>query len=296
MGDVVVVGARAVVDFPHAAANMVTVARAIVLHSDTLGRPSFTMLRLDDQYGDGVPRLASGPNQTTDCALSKGPGSGWERIAPSTGNRLLRQALGQDPDRYRHFECGRQARYVSTMTEIQDRYRLVSNGFDAAVRAATPGQWGAQSPCEQWTARDLVAHVVENHRGVIASVRGGESEPLGADEDPKRAWVSASRAIGEITGDPEEVAKEIDGPTGKMPAGQIIGQFVTMDVLVHTWDLARTIGADERLDEDSVRQAYEALKPMDAVIRQPNVFGPKLEPPPGADLQTEFLYFLGRRA
>ena len=163
-------------------------------------------------------------------------------------------------------------------------------------KAVAPDQWGAQSPCEQWTARDLLAHVVENHRGVIASVRGGESEPLGADEDPKQAWENASRAIGEITGDPEEAAKEMDGPTGKMPAGQIIGQFVTMDVLVHTWDLARTIGADERLDEDSVRQAYEALKPMDSMIRQPNVFGPKLEPPVDADLQTEFLYFLGRRA
>ena len=182
------------------------------------------------------------------------------------------------------------------MSDVQDSYRLVSSGFGAAVRAVTPDQWGAQSPCEQWTARDVVAHVVENHRGVIASVRGGESEPLGADEDPRQAWESASRAIGEITGDPEAVAKEIDGPTGKMPAGQIIGQFVTMDVLVHTWDLARTIGADEHLDEDSVRRAYEALKPMDAMIRQPNVFGPKLEPPMGADLQTEFLYFLGRRA
>jgi hypothetical protein len=64
------------------------------------------------------------------------------------------------------------------------------------------------------------------------------------------------------------VAKEIDGPTGKMPAGRIIGQFVTMDVLVHTWDLARTIGADERLDEDSVRSAYEALKPMDADLER----------------------------
>ncbi len=69
-----------------------------------------------------------------------------------------------------------------------------------------------------------------------------------------------------------------------------------MDVLVHTWDLARTVGADERLDEDSVRHAYEALKPMDAMIRQPRVFGPKLEPPLDADQQKQFLYFLGRRA
>ena len=182
------------------------------------------------------------------------------------------------------------------MTDVQESYRLVSSGFDAAVRGVAPDQWEAQSPCEQWTARDVLAHVVENHRGVIASIRGGESEPLGADEDPRQAWESASRAIGEITRDPDAVAKEMDGPTGKMPAGQIISQFVTMDVLVHTWDLARTIGADERLDEDSVRRAYEALKPMDAMIRQPNVFGPKLEPPAGANLQTEFLYFLGRRA
>ena len=49
-------------------------------------------------------------------------------------------------------------------------------------------------------------------------------------------------------------------------------------------------------NEELVRQAYDGLRPMDAMIRQPGVFGAKLEPPAGADLQTEFLYFLGRRA
>jgi uncharacterized protein (TIGR03086 family) len=186
--------------------------------------------------------------------------------------------------------------YDLEMTEIQDRYRQVSNGFSAAVGAVTPDKWDIQSPCEQWKARDIVAHVVAGHRGVIANVRGGESTPLGAEEDPKKAWEEASGTITDITGDPETLAQEVDGPTGKMQVGEIIGRFVAMDVLVHTWDLARTVGANEHLDEDSVRRAYEALKPMDAMIRQPNVFGPKLEPPPGADLQTEFLYFLGRRA
>jgi len=182
------------------------------------------------------------------------------------------------------------------MTDVQDRYRVVSSGFDAAVRAVTPEKWQAQSPCEQWRARDVVAHVVTGHRRVIAGVRGGEPGSLGAEEDPAQAWQEASRAVDEIAADPLALAKEIDGPVGKMPAGQIIGQFVTMDLLVHTWDLARAVGADERLDQDCVRESYEALKPMDAMIRQPYVFGPKLQPPPGADLQTEFLYFLGRQA
>jgi uncharacterized protein (TIGR03086 family) len=182
------------------------------------------------------------------------------------------------------------------MTEVQDRYRMVSDGFSAVVGAVAPDRWSSQSPCDEWKARDVVAHVVAGHRGVIAAVRGGESEPLGPDEDPQQAWESACQRMVEITGDPEALGMEVDGPAGKMPAGDIIGRFVTMDVLVHTWDLARAVGADERLDEDSVRRAYEALKPMDAMIRQPRVFGPKLEPPGDADLQTEFLYFLGRRA
>jgi uncharacterized protein (TIGR03086 family) len=186
--------------------------------------------------------------------------------------------------------------YSPAMTDVQDRYRKISNSFDAAVRAASPDKWNAQTPCEQWRARDVVAHVVDGHRGVIAAVRGGEPEPVGADDDPTEAWENASRAIDEITGDADVMAREIDGPTGKMAAGDVIGRFMCMDLLVHTWDLARTVGADERLDEDSVRLAYEGLKPMDAMIRQPGIFGPKLEAPADADLQTEFLYFLGRRA
>ena len=182
------------------------------------------------------------------------------------------------------------------MSDVQDSYRRVSDGFDAVVAAVTPEQWGTKSPCEEWKARDVVAHVVEGHRGVIAGVRGGESKPLGENEDPKQAWAEARQGMADITGDPAALAREIDGPTGKMPAGDIISRFVTMDVLVHTWDLARAVGADERLDEDEVRVAYDTLKPMDAMIRMPRVFAAKLEPPAGADLQTEFLYFLGRKA
>ncbi|MGH9094334.1 MAG: maleylpyruvate isomerase N-terminal domain-containing protein, partial [Acidimicrobiales bacterium] len=93
--------------------------------------------------------------------------------------------------------------YALAMTDVRDRYRQVAGGFDAAVRAVTPDKWEAQSPCEQWRARDVVAHVVAGHRSLIAGVGGGEPKPLGADEDPRRAWEEASRAIDEITGDPE---------------------------------------------------------------------------------------------
>lgn len=182
------------------------------------------------------------------------------------------------------------------MTDVHAQYRRIADGFDAVVDAVPPDGWDAQSPCEGWRARDVMAHVIEGHRGLVARVRGGTPAPLGDGEDPVGPWREASRDLAEVTGDPDALAKEIDGPAGTMPAGEIIGKFVVMDLLVHTWDLARTVGADERLDEGAVRDAYEILLPMDERIRQPQIFGPKLDPPPGADLQTELLYFIGRRA
>jgi uncharacterized protein (TIGR03086 family) len=79
-----------------------------------------------------------------------------------------------------------------------------------------------------------------------------------------------------------------------MPAEQMIGRLTCTDVLVHTWDLARAVGGDETLDADAVAGAFSGLKPMDAMIRMPGVFGPKVDAPSDADEQTEFLTFLGR--
>jgi len=180
--------------------------------------------------------------------------------------------------------------------ESVDRYRLIASGFDARVRAAPSDSWGVSSPCSEWKARDVVGHVVGNHRWLATKVKGGDTRPMADDEDPVEAWRSAWGTVLQIAGDPAAMGTAVEGPMGEMPLEQMLGSFVCMDLLVHTWDLARAVGADERLDEDAVRQAYEGLKPMDAVIRQPGVFGPKLEPPSGADLQTEFLYFLGRQA
>jgi hypothetical protein len=81
------------------------------------------------------------------------------------------------------------------------------------------------------------------------------------------------------------------GPT---PYRQIL-DALPEDVLIHTWDIARAIGADETLDVSLVEHVYEHLKPLDDMLRQPWAFGPVTPTPAGADLQTEFLCFVGRR-
>jgi uncharacterized protein (TIGR03086 family) len=92
-----------------------------------------------------------------------------------------------------------------------------------------------------------------------------------------------------------DLSQTVNGPFGPQPAEQVLGRLTCTDVLVHTWDLARSVGGDETLDADAVAGAYSGLKPMDAMIRVPGVFGPKIEPAADADAQTEFLNFLGRK-
>lgn len=75
----------------------------------------------------------------------------------------------------------------------------------------------------------------------------------------------------------------------------MIGRLLCGDTLVHTWDIARSTGQDETLDPVGVSHAFAMLLPNDEAIRGAGSFGPKIEPPPGADEQTRFLCFLGRR-
>jgi uncharacterized protein (TIGR03086 family) len=182
------------------------------------------------------------------------------------------------------------------VSEATDRYQLVASGFDQRVKAVPADRWEAQAPSEEWTARDVVAHVVRNHRSMVAAATGGEAQEMTADEDPGQAWAGAYEDMQTLSRDPDLLSKPVNGPGGPVPLEQALGSLVAMDTHIHTWDLARAVGGDERLDPDVVRFSWELLQPMDAILRRPGVFGPKLDPPADADEQTKLLYFLGRRA
>lgn len=181
------------------------------------------------------------------------------------------------------------------MSEVIERYQGLADQFAERVEATPDDKWSAAAPCEGWTARDVVGHVVGSLRNITVAINGGEAAPFAADEDPKAAWRASYAEAKEALAKPGALDNQVPSPTGPMPLQMMLGRILANDVLVHTWDLARAVGGDERLDQDAVAHAYEGLKPMDAMLRQPGVFGPKVEPPADADLQTQFLCFLGRK-
>ncbi len=71
-------------------------------------------------------------------------------------------------------------------------------------------------------------------------------------------------------------------------------QFYTADVFMHTWDLSRATGQDDRLDPDFCAQLLGGMEQMEEAIRSSGQFGARVDVPVGADTQTRMLGFIGR--
>ena len=68
------------------------------------------------------------------------------------------------------------------------------------------------------------------------------------------------------------------------------------DLLIHTWDLARAIGADESLPEEAVQACYASLqKAPPEMLRGSGNLADPISVPRDADLQARLLAFTGRR-
>ena len=182
------------------------------------------------------------------------------------------------------------------MTEIADRYRRVAEGFTARV-ASVPdddARWGNQSPCDEWKARDVVEHLIGAHQMFFGFI--DHQVPPGPDpaDGALAAWEHTRDAMQAALDDPAVASQEFEGFFGRRPWEQAVDQFVSGDVLIHTWDLAVALGVDDRLPEDEVRRARAGLEGLGDNMRQPGVFGPEVAPPPDADEQDRLLAFVGR--
>ena len=179
---------------------------------------------------------------------------------------------------------------------MAERYRRLAAGFTARVEAVPDDRWASPSPCEEWTARDVVRHVVESSGHFFGLV--GRPVPVGAsvDDDPRAAWAAARNAVQAGLDDPEVASLEFEGRAGRQTFEQAIGRFICADLVVHAWDLARAAGLDERLDPDAVHRVFEAMKGMEDMLRASGAFGEPVEVADDADEQTRLLAFLGRRA
>ncbi len=174
------------------------------------------------------------------------------------------------------------------MSNPAELWTMAAEAFDARFKAIDKTQWGAATPCSEWTVHDLVTHAT----GVQASFGGAIGATIAEDAD----WKTAYAGMKELLATPGALDGTATHPAfGEVPKAMLVG-IATNDLLIHTWDLARAIGADETLPAPAVAAAYAGLQQLPAeAIRVPGRFDNAVDVPADADEQTKMLAFAGRK-
>jgi uncharacterized protein (TIGR03086 family) len=182
-----------------------------------------------------------------------------------------------------------------TVNDDARRHIEVCERFTNAVVQAE-GQWGAATPCREWDVRGVVEHVIGFHDVLL--LRPLQAKPTRPRDDPVQRWVVTVDALTEVLARPGLFDSVVaipavgnNAPT-ELDARTLV-PMLSQDVLVHTWDVARAIGADDQLD-DTLCATFLARLPDDDRLQRGGTFGPAVEVPDDADAQSRLLGRLGR--
>jgi len=180
-------------------------------------------------------------------------------------------------------------------------FRAAVAEFGSRVQQIGDHQWAAATPDEGWAVRDLMNHVVGEDLWAPPLLAGSTIAEIGSrfdgdvlGADPRAAWAAASA---------EAVrAAEADGAMDRivhLSFGDFPGREYTLqllaDHLIHAWDLARAIGADERLDPELVTSCASWFEAVEDAYRSAGAIAARPPVPDGADPQTVLLARFGRQ-
>ncbi len=181
-----------------------------------------------------------------------------------------------------------------------DRYRRIAARFTALVNAVPADSWSNSSPCEGWTALDVLHHVVTTE----ADFLGRMPFAPGAlpDGNPLEApsliggWTTVRDHVQRSLDTPDEAEHEYSGYFGPTTFAATTDQFYAFDLVVHAWDIATAAGLAEyqAIDPTEIARHHVDFADLGATMRQPGLLGPELPPPDDADEQARFLAYLGR--
>jgi uncharacterized protein (TIGR03086 family) len=201
-------------------------------------------------------------------------------VGVNEGFDKLDELLGKGPE------------MTSALESPAQRHAYDAARFTELVESASAGDWARPGPVAQWTALDIVKHLVEWSRGFLEGA-GIELPTLDVEADPVAAWKQHVCDIQAILDAP--AGRVLSNPhTGDKPVDEAIDQFYTGDVWMHSWDLAKALGREPDLGQERCSVALAAMVPIEQLLRDSGQFGPAVPVADNASPQDKLIAFIGR--
>lgn len=145
-------------------------------------------------------------------------------------------------------------------------------GLGALVAQVGPAEMQLSTPCDGWSTRDLLNHVIGGALMFADAFGGAPLRDISGrlpdivGDDPGGAFGGAVEQFGAAAQQPGAMERVLPLPVGAM-SGQTFLRFAAFDLTVHSWDLATTLGAPLDLPDDLVvevdRFAHLVLDPWE---------------------------------
>jgi uncharacterized protein (TIGR03086 family) len=183
--------------------------------------------------------------------------------------------------------------------DVPTQHQVAAAAFDRLVDQVGDGQWCEPTPCAAWNVHQLVNHVVYENRWAVPLFAGKtvadiadtyDGDLLGAD--PVAAWRESAAEARAAIDTSDAMTRTVHLSFGDV-TGADYGHQLVADLLVHGWDLARAIGADESLDAALVDHVAAWFAGWEDGYRAAGAVGPR-QPAPGGDRAAELLAAFGR--
>jgi uncharacterized protein (TIGR03086 family) len=173
--------------------------------------------------------------------------------------------------------------------------------FGAVVGRLSDADWDRPSPCEGWTALDVLGHVSTALAMGTSLLRG---------EQP--TWPEFDRPADVVQGDPAAFWAALPGPARQALAGADLDlvmdtpmgprtvadrlAFPAIDLFVHAWDIGQAVGVTVDIPQDVIDFAHGYLDPFPPdVMRGPKgAFGAEIVVPAHATPTEAFVAWTGR--
>ena len=181
------------------------------------------------------------------------------------------------------------------MTDTATQYETALRPLTAVVEAVPPHGWGAPSPCEGWTARDVVRHLVETQRETLTNNGVDLGDVPDCATDPVAAWTEHSGRVLEALRDDSHVHRPIEWFFGPTTIGATVEQFYVWDMYVHRWDLARAAGFEAELTDSELDRIEQGADGLGYSLHVPGMCGAPIAAA-GSDRTAQVLARLGRVA
>ena len=171
--------------------------------------------------------------------------------------------------------------------DLLDLYRRAGD-WTVELMANSP-DLGAATPCDEWSVRDLLNHMIDTQNYFAGTARGEDVTPPG----PNPPDLLGSDPAADVARTRQDVIDVFAQEGVIEKTGPALGIAFT-DWLVHSWDLARATGQPDAMPSGLAEASYKFIYGKFTDEQRKGMFKPEVPVAADASAQDRLLGYMGR--